>query len=33
MPIEVEGAARDDGGTIIYRTTKYEYDQVGNQPR
>ena len=34
MPIEQRGAAqRVTAATITYRTTKYEYDEVGNQTK
>jgi RHS repeat-associated protein len=33
MPAEVRVPHLDSGGTITYRTTRYEYDQVGNQTR
>lgn len=30
MTTEVKAPHKDDAGTITYRTTRYEYDQVGN---
>jgi RHS repeat-associated protein len=32
-PTESKVPHRTDNGTIVYRTTKFEYDQVGNQTR
>ncbi|WP_124777863.1 DNRLRE domain-containing protein [Micromonospora inaquosa] len=32
-PSEVKVPHKNEAGTITYRTTKYEYDQVGNQTR
>ncbi|MFU8874456.1 DNRLRE domain-containing protein [Micromonospora sp. SL4-19] len=33
MPTQVKVPHKNDAGTITYRTTKYEYDQVGNQTK
>ncbi|MFI0797085.1 DNRLRE domain-containing protein [Micromonospora rubida] len=33
MPSQVKVPHKNDAGTITYRTTKYEYDEVGNQTR
>ncbi|SCL69514.1 DNRLRE domain-containing protein [Micromonospora peucetia] len=33
MPSQVKAPHKNDAGTITYRTTKYEYDEVGNQTR
>ncbi|MFD2767079.1 DNRLRE domain-containing protein [Micromonospora eburnea] len=33
MPTEVRVPHKYDGATITYRTTRYEYDQVGNQTK
>ena len=32
-PVESKIPHRTDNGTVVYRVTRYEYDQVGNQTR
>ncbi|MCW6009392.1 hypothetical protein K1W54_33340 [Micromonospora sp. CPCC 205371] len=33
MPVEVRSPHRQDGGTVVQRITRFEYDQVGNRTK